>query len=332
MTRHAHPALHAPIATPARPRGGAGRQGGFTLIEVIISMVVLGALVAVVAVFIRAPILGYRDTVDRAEITDQADLTLRRIARDLRLALPNSVRVTTDPTSKTTAIEFLPTKAGARYLSNEDDGVDLSKILNFEDPGDLSFTAIAPLSSFAKVAAGDYVVVYNLGPGLDPANAYVVRNTACAKGDPAASSRAGNIAQIDTIAKSTASGLTDAYDITLKLNPFACQSPPLSSPAYRLQVVHGPVMYYCTARSDGGWDLWRAWDYKISSTQPTSAPSDAATAMVASRLTRCDTLFSYGTAASQRTGLVVIDMSLRGRNDATPAIRLVHQVHVDNTP
>jgi len=307
------------------------RAQGFTLIEVIISIVVLGILSAIVAVFIRAPILGYRDTVDRIEVTDQADLALRRIARDLRVALPNSVRTASDGAGNT-VLEFLQTKTGARYLSIDDDGVDQSKILNFEDPADKDFTAIAPLGSFAQVAKGDYVVVYNLGPGLDPANAYLVQTTACAKGDAKGSAYAGNIAQINTIATPGASGLADAVDISLAVNPFACQATPMSSPNYRLQVVSGPVSFYCTARSDGTWDLWRAWGYKILAAQPTSAPSDAKIALIASRLTRCDNLFSYSTAASQLTGLVGIDISLHGRNDNTAAIRLVHQIHVDNTP
>jgi MSHA biogenesis protein MshO len=304
---------------------------GFTLIEVIVSIVVLGILSAIVAVFIRAPILGYRDTVDRAEVTDQADLALRRIARDLRLALPNSVRIGTDGAGNT-VLEFIPTKAGGRYLSIDDDGVDQTRILNFEDATDKGFTAIAPLNSFAQVVVGDYVVVYNLGPGLEPANAYVVQKTACANGDSkTAAAYAGNIAQISAIATPGGSGLPDAVDITLALNPFACQSPPMSSPNYRFQVVSSAVSYYCTARSDGTWDLWRAWDYGIVGTQPLP-PSGGKSALLASRLTRCDNLFSYSTAANQRTGLVGIDISLHGRNDNTAAIRLVHQVHVDNTP
>lgn len=321
-----------PRSRPRQP--DRARTRGFTLIEMIVSIVLLGIVAGIVAVFIRAPILGYRDSVDRAEITDQADLALRRIARDLRLALPNSVRVTTDPNnSNNTSLEFLATKSGGRYLS-ADDGIDPSiavNVLDFEDPGKKTFTAIAPLNSFAQVKAGDYVVVYNLGPGLEPANAYVVRTAACARGDSntVAGNNAGNIAQIRS--KAANANLTDATDITLAVNPFACQSPPMPSPAYRFQVVSGPVSYYCTARGDGGWDLWRAWNYAISATQPTQ-PGGATTALIASRLTRCDTLFSYSTAASQRTGLVGIDMSLRGRNDNTPAIRLVHQVHVDNTP
>jgi MSHA biogenesis protein MshO len=60
---------------------------------------------------------------------------------------------------------------------------------------------------------------------------------------------------------------------------------------------------------------------------------------VASRLDSCGGLFQYTDSTNnasspifQRSGLVVISLALRARNDASPSIRLVHQVHVDNTP
>jgi MSHA biogenesis protein MshO len=123
--------------------------------------------------------------------------------------------------------------------------------------------------------------------------------------------------------------------VTLAGNPFALQKTPLQSPLQRFQVISGPVSFYCAANTDGRLALWRAWDYPISK-DPVEVPASAKRALVATGLTSCDGIFSYGAAASQRTGLVRIALGLRGRavnpGDDPAAIRLVHQVHVDNTP
>lgn len=301
------------IRTPSR---------GFTLVEAIVVMVIIGIVAGIVAVFIRAPILGYRDSVDRAEITDQADLALRRMARDIRLALPNSVRVMNNGS----AIEFLQAKSGGRYLASED-GVPNLPVLDFEDPSSTSFTVLAPPGSFGQVAAGDWVVVYNLGEGFEPANAYRV---------PAAGAR-GNIARIQARTAVTQDAqLGPLLTLTLASNPFAMQPgstaplPSMPSPTSSFQVVSGAVSFYCATQADGTRVLWRAWNYGINASQ--AVPTGGQRAIVASRLTQCDNIFSYGSAATQRSGLVLLSLGLGGRYPDSPAIRLVHQVHVDNTP
>jgi MSHA biogenesis protein MshO len=307
---------------------------GFTLVEAVIVIVIIGVIGAIVAVFIRAPILGYRDTADRAELTDQADLTLRRMARDIRLALPNSVRVMTTANNGD-ALEFLQTKSGGRYVSAEDGLPDTTPPLSFDDQGKTSFAALAPSPTFSnQVRAGDYLVVYNLGEGFAPANAYDLRQSSS---DPACPAivRPGNIACITGVVPgSTTIGSTAVGIATIALNgnPFARQDVALVSPQQRFQVVSGPVSYYCEAQADGTSILWRAWGYPIASAQ--AIPAGGQRAMVASRLRTCSGIFRYGDAASasRRAGLVVIALDLRGRSDGTASIRLVQQVHVDNTP
>jgi MSHA biogenesis protein MshO len=291
----------------------AAAQRGFTLVEAIIVIVIIGALSAVVAVFIRAPVQGYVDSVGRAEVSDQADLALRRMARDIRLALPNSIRVNTAGT----AIEFLLTKTGGRYLAVEDEGS--GQPLDFLHPAPAppvypSFTVVGPMPGTSTVAAGDYVVVNNLGPGLAPADAYQFsqanRNIAVVRAYDAANSL-----------------------ITLQDNPFAAQTPtPLPSPNQRFQVVSGPVSYVCAARADGTLEITRQSGYSISVNQNVPPQGAQSIAVLASRIDDCSHVFQYDTAAAQRSALVIVALALRTRNQADPPIRLVQQVHVDNTP
>jgi MSHA biogenesis protein MshO len=311
-----------------RRPGAPRRSRGFTLVEAVMVIAIIGIVAGMVAVFIRVPILSYRDTVDRAELTDQADLALRRVARDIRLALPNSVRVS-DPGDH---LELLQTRSGARYLS-ADDGVPDGLVLSF-DKGSNSFTAVGMPNSFAQVRAGDYVVVYNLGQGFEPANAYALADTGVTRCPTTQTAgAAGNIACINAapaMSTQTINGQKlPTATITLAGNPFALQDTALQSPLQRFQVISGPVSFYCAAGPDGRPALWRAWNYPIAATQ--AVPAAGERALVATGLTSCKDLFSYG-AGAQRTGLVRIALELRGRADNPASIRLVHQVHVDNTP
>jgi MSHA biogenesis protein MshO len=284
---------------------------GFTLVEAIVAIVIIGIVGAIVAVFIRAPVQGYGDTVARAEAGEEADLALRRMAREIRLALPNSVRVN----DKGSAVEFLLTRTGGRYLAVED-GATGGKPLDFVDAANKEFDVVGGLRS--SVAKGEYVVVYNLGASADmaPANAYGL----------AAADR--NIARVG---KSVAAGAT-----TLELddNPFA-RDDPLPSPGRRFQVVSTPVTFACETKN-GALVLTRYADYPIRATMDMAMDQPSA-AVLARRVAACEGIFSYAQSDVElrRSALVLLSLSLHTRSpgDATLGpVRLVHQVHVDNTP
>ena len=88
----------------------APRPHGFTLIELVMVIVVMGVIGATLAAFMRKPVDAYFDTARRAALTDVADTAVRRISRDIGGALPNSIR---NPSSS--CIEFIPTRTGGRY-------------------------------------------------------------------------------------------------------------------------------------------------------------------------------------------------------------------------
>jgi len=290
-------------------------ERGFTLVEAIIVIVLIGIIGAIVAVFIRAPIAGYADSVARGETVDEADLALRRMARDIRLALPNSVRVNADGS----ALELLLTSTGGRYLSADDQATSGAP-LDFENAANTSFTVVGGLA--APVAAGEFVVVYNLGPGMAPADAYQLN-------DPA------NNRNIARVAAAAARG---AATISLVDNPFARQSEPMPSPGNRFQVVSGAVTYRCQ-REGARFVLRRFAGYAIEAAMP-ATPRGGGSALLAARVAACTNVFRYdppGAVEMRQSGLVILSLALhlRGRTslgDDGAAVRLVQQVHIDNTP
>src|SRR5258706_8126344 len=85
---------------------------GFTLLEMIVSIVIV-AVIFGATLFFAYPIQQAGDVTTRAELTDMADNALQRIGRDVRLALPNSVRVTN--TGSVYSVELVPVRSGGRY-------------------------------------------------------------------------------------------------------------------------------------------------------------------------------------------------------------------------
>lgn len=292
------------------PRSAAG----FTLVEAIMAIVITGILSAIVAVFIARPVEGYLSAVRRAELTDTADVAMRRLTRDIRMALPNSLRIRDSAAEGVCAtgvcfIEFIMTSGGGRYRDPAD-GSTGGDFLSFTDSVDKTFDVLGPANP--AIAAGDYIAVYNLGPGYDPANAYLRDSAQCAT--PA--SPGCNIAQVSSIAGNV---------VTLDANPFAFQSPPLPSPSNRFQVVPGAtraVTYVCPLASG---KLIRASNYGFNATQPTALGSN-----LALLATGASCSVEYTANATGRNGLLLIQLTLTASGGES--VTLFQQIHVDNAP
>src|SRR2546425_1233021 len=107
-------AMH-PMPCPER-----SRERGVTLIEMVIVISITAIIAGAVSVFISRPVEGYADAARRAEMTDIADTALRRMTRDLRTALANSIRITN--AGNVTYIEYLQSSGGGRDRSACDPG------------------------------------------------------------------------------------------------------------------------------------------------------------------------------------------------------------------
>lgn len=182
------------------------RARGVTLIELIVVIAITGIVGAAVAVFIRRPVEGYVDAARRAALTDEADTALRRMTRDLRRALPNSVRV--DGSGR--FVEYIETTGGGRYRAEVDSG-GTGNILDFTATDNNGFDV---LGTPPALPAGSEIVVYNLYSAGTTSNAYAGDNRAA---------------------------LTGAGTIPIEPKLF-----PAPSPAKRFHVVSGPVTYGCS--------------------------------------------------------------------------------------
>ncbi len=274
------------------------RQAGFNLVEMIVVIAITGILSAAVAVFIKGPISGFIDTTRRAELTDIADTALRRMGRDLHLALPNSVRVRTDA-GGSQYMEFLQAPAGARY---REDGSPTALDFTITGPQLQTFDYFGPPLNAApyNVVPGWWVVVYNLG--IPQADAY----------------NNDNISPITAITASQ-----------IQINsPHAF---PFESSGQRFQIVDTPVTYKCDAVTGR---LMRYWGYGIQPSQPMTFASGSSARLAGSTnasVINCGLAFTYTSGVTDRSGLVEIRLDVRN-TASNELVSLYYEVHVNNVP
>lgn len=307
-------------------------QRGFTLVEAIVVMVITGILAGIMVLFIRRPVQNYTDAAARAELSDAADLALRRMARELRTALPNSVRLTGSP-GNVWWLEFIPTTGGGQYLAVEHNP-DPAKgtPLSFTSTNAQTFNVIGSMPEITISPSGatnldNFIAIYNLGSGFTDADAYDRSNLALIT--------AVNVLNRTISFESYALGVARGNTI----NPFAewTKFPPTdkrmanTSPAQRFQVVTRPVIFRCQGSANGKGTLTRSVvDF---STAPTF-PAASAGVLMANNVVDCD--FTIGNALNQQSALVGLNLALGRPNpdggNAVETVTLTHQIHVDNIP
>jgi len=281
-------------------------QRGFTLIELIMVIVIMGVIGGMVSVFMKSPIDAYFDSARRAALTDVADTVVRRMARDIQRALPNSIRnPTSDPNYQ--CLEFIPTKTGGRYRAATD-GSGAGDILDFTTT-DASFNMLglnSALPTDQQIVGTDVIAVYNLG--ISGSDAYTGINTAVvlspSEGSP-------------TLANET--------KVTLK----AGKQFPLASGSNRFQVIpHDEkiVSFVCPTTTPGNLVRNADYAYPASIDATTSCPTSGA--ILAKNVT-CTLVYSGSDL--QRNALVTMVLKITDSSSGE-SVSLQHEVHVSNTP
>ena len=304
-----------------RNRSAARRRiAGLTLIEMVMTLAIAGILAIFVVTFIGRSVQGYVDLGRRAELTDAAESALRRVGRDLRVALPNSVRINANTGGTTSfAVEMIPVLDGAKY-SNK--GTAVQKLATDAPGGDDTFTLVGCLrnSAVRNNVSGPRMVVNNGGSATDD----VYSNASLGTG--ASSVITAAAITVSVTPATCAAGTNDVVNFhvagTLSNHRFRG-----NSPALRIYVVTTPVSYLCDATTG---TLKRYAGYTIPSTQPTD-PSIAPLASVTSTLVvnnvgACEVKTTTSDVSSRR--LVTLALTLSEEDEQ---VRLIYQVPLDNS-
>jgi MSHA biogenesis protein MshO len=276
-----------------------------TLIELVVVITLSAIVVSFMAMFIAQPVNAFMLQKQRAQLSDAADGALRMLSRELRAALPNSVRTATGGT--VVAIEMLATVDGARYQDNGPLG-NPALWLDFTQ-ADSGFSTTVPFSEVALPysSTSSYLAIYNIG--ITGANAYATANVITPAGTTITIS-AGATANAQLVT------LSPAFQFSL------------GSPGKRVYLVSGPVSYLCDTSTGL---LTRYSGYTISATQPTSAATltaaGAVSGVVASSVVGCQ--FTYAAGTAQRVGMatLLLQMSSGGQQ-----VQLLQQAHLVNAP
>ncbi len=262
------------------------RLRGFTLVEMIMVIVITGIVAGMVAVFIATPVKGYVDTVRRAGLTDMADLALKRMALELRTAVPNSIR--TDSTEK--YLELIPSRIGGRYCADSDSSSGCTPLTT-------TTTNFDVLTAPHDANSPEFVVVFNMPDESQPdLSAY----------------RGNNIRAISSTGTSTTviafSGIAFPFD-------------PDKSPSKRFHVVPatGPVTFGCTAAGE----LRRYSSYRTNITQFTPANNQPTSglgtgSLLTSKVSACS--FKYDST----NALVTLELTLTDNGESVTLLHQIH--------
>lgn len=272
---------------------------GFTLIEMIMVILILGIMAVGLSSLFRDPVVAVQDMGRRMALVDSADTALRQIKREVTAAIPNSVRVYNS--SGISVLEFFPIVSGGRYrlgLAADDSALS---------PGE-SDDSFDVLNTFGSVPTSARVVINSVSPG----SLYT-----------AAENNTGGI-----ISPSTTTVSLSAGRISLS-SPYQFDTVGQGSARKRFYITQSPVTIYCDKSAS---TIKRYANYVVKSAQPTNSAATPLSGASNSDLlvdSVSDCQFSYDPGTTERAGLLTMRLSLDRDGEV---VRLLHQVPVRNVP
>ena len=289
---------------------------GFTMVELVVVIVVTALLAVTVGVVVKPTVDGYVGVRNRAELIDRADHALRRMVRDVRMGIPNSIRM---PGGQQ-CFEVVPFVTSGRYRKAPDTVYDTPQGCTVP-----TSTCSAPLDTTTVTTVFD--VLNPLSPMATVGDEVVINNQ---NGNDIY--EGSNRSTITNIATPTATQGRYRFTVSAKQFPYGYEGG-------RFQVVPGSqkaVFYVCSgadgtvdANGDGKGKLYRLKNYGFTSTYPSACPSVVGADVLASKVKRCTFTYDPNKGATQQSGYlaVMIEISRSGESTVLSA-----GAHISNVP
>ncbi len=291
------------------------RARGFTLVELIMVITVTAVISVTVAVVVKPTVQAYGGVKARAELIDLADSAMRRIVRDVRTGVPNSIR-----TVNTSCFEVIPTKGGGRYRRFADEPNDQAQGCT----GTAS-NCSAPLEPSLPVTTFDVLSVLSPVPVVGD---FVIINNQNGNDVYEGGTRS------DITALSTPSSSLGPHRITVTSHQF-----PQGYDGGRFQLVskdQKAVFYVCSgadgtldANGDGKGRIYRLKNYGFNSAYPSSCPSVVGADLLATKVQSCTFTYDPNKGATQQSGFLAIDLTITRNNES---VHLGGGAHISNVP
>lgn len=272
------------------------RQAAFTLVELVMVIALAGVIAVMISTVMSRPMQGFVDQSRRAELVDLASSALNRMTRDIRLAVPNSVRV-----AGTARLELLRSLGGGRYRANLVDGVRQDPPVCAADP--CAIEVLGPMIGVEDWDELNWMVIYNIGGAASGDNSWPPLDGAMSVISPqvAISYAAGNL--------SLSGGGIENFRFKY------------ASPQHRLFLADKVVGYQCS----GG----RIVRGEFASLELPGAYDYSGATPVVDHVDCANSGFTYSPGTNTRSGLVTVRLTLSQDGES---ITLLQQVHVDNAP
>jgi len=267
---------------------------GFTLVEMVIAITILGIVGSLSAVILNHTVDGYDATARRAKIHSGIRLAIDRIAREARHALPNSICTYNGSNCSNSAdrVYFLKSTEGGEYqtLSGNYTSGNARAPLPVSPNSATSFDVIS--TDNLNASANDWAIVYN------------TNNTAIYS----STSKRKQISSITTKA-------VDASNNIHVINFGSAVSFPGHSPSRRFQIIqNNATLFYLSSGN-----LYRATSAITSPNTPSSSQILLENVSALS--------FSYIAGTQQRASVLRIDITVTVNSET---VHVIHEAHIQN--